>query len=53
MIASIFVSVASLIVLQVLLVIKVADWLSPGAASARSEKLDLIDRSAGRFTGIA
>lgn len=53
MFASIFVAVASLIVLQVLLVIKAADWLSPGATNARDAKLNLIDRSAGRFTGIA
>ncbi len=53
MFASIFVAVASLIVLQVLLVLKVADFLSPGASNARNEKLNLIDRSAGRFTGIA
>lgn len=53
MFASIFVAVASLIVLQVLLVLKVADWLSPGAQNASNAKLNLIDRSAGRFTGAA
>lgn len=53
MFASIFVAVACLIVLQVLLVLKVADWLSPDAANARNAKSSLVDRSAGRFTGAA
>lgn len=53
MIASIFVSVACLIVLQVLLVIKVADWLSTSGEHQKADGADLIGRSAGRFTGIA
>ncbi|WP_204262790.1 hypothetical protein [Methylobacterium sp. BTF04] len=53
MFASIFVSVASLIVLQVLLVVRVADWLSTSTDRPATESLDFVDRSAGRFTGIA
>lgn len=53
MLASILVSVVSLIALQVLLVVKVADWLSAGAERPQNEGIRLIDRSAGRFTGLA
>lgn len=53
MFASIFVSVVGLIALQVVFVVKAADWLSPNADRPRTDSVGFIDRSAGRFTGIA
>lgn len=53
MLASVLVSISCLIALQVLLVVRVADWLSTRAEHDQAGSRDLVDRSAGRYAGIA
>ncbi|GJE16056.1 hypothetical protein [Methylobacterium marchantiae] len=53
MLATIVAAVLCMIVLQVLLVVKVADFLSVRADKSRAESRDYVTGSAGRFTGIA
>ena len=53
MFASVIVSIPALIALQVLLVVKVSDWLSTNEGHVRSDSRDFADRSAGRFIAAA
>ena len=53
MLATILVSTASLIALQVILVIKMADWMSQDTGSAEGRNAVVSGSINGRFAGIA
>ncbi|MCJ2033994.1 hypothetical protein [Methylobacterium sp. J-068] len=53
MLASIVVTTVSLIALQVVLVMKVADWMSQDSGTAEGRNDVVVGSVNGRFAGIA
>lgn len=53
MLASIIVSTLCLIGLQVVLVVKVADWMSQGTGAEEGRNDVVLGSANGRFAGIA
>lgn len=53
MLASILVTTFALIALQIVLVVKLADWLSQGIGSVEGQNKVVVGAGNGRFAGVA